>query len=167
MKNRISKIALVAAAILTSITFASAQTQEKAEKETQKAVRSCFVDKNNNNICDNFEDGSCTIGNGKGLMDGSGNRQGFREENGQGARHQANRVGRQGLRQYSKDSTGVSTRTFNRDGYRPYRGSNQDQVGAQRADRRGNDRYHRSGRGSRGRGGNQYGPGDGTGNRAR
>lgn len=147
MRKRISKIALVATAILISINFASAQTQEKTEKETQKAVRSCFVDKNNNNICDNYEDGSCTIGNGKGLMDGSGNRQGFR--------------------QHSKDSTGVTTRSFNRDGYRPYRGTNQDQVGAQRADRRGNDRYYRSGRGSRGRGGNQYGPGDGTGNRAR
>lgn len=57
----------------------SAQTPQKAKNENRK---SCYVDKNNNGVCDKHEDGTCKVGNGKGLQDGSGKGQGLRDGSG-------------------------------------------------------------------------------------
>lgn len=70
---------IVAAMALFMAIGLSAQTPQKGNQENRK---SCYVDKNNNGICDKHEDGTCKIGNGKGLQDGRGKCQGLRDENG-------------------------------------------------------------------------------------
>ena len=82
MKTKVILMTLVLAAT-TTIASAQVQTQEQS---TQTAKRSCFVDADANGICDNFEDGTCTIGTGSGLMDGTGNRAGVRDGSGIGRR---------------------------------------------------------------------------------
>ena len=54
----------------------------------------CFVDANNNGVCDSYENGTCKVGNGKGLQDGSGRGQGLR--NGSGRRGGGNQAIGQG-----------------------------------------------------------------------
>jgi hypothetical protein len=45
---------------------ATGMAQEKVnEVKTTQEKRACFVDKDNNGLCDNFENGTCTIGNGR------------------------------------------------------------------------------------------------------
>lgn len=82
MKTKVLLIGL-AMAVFSTVGFA----QERAEKtNTEQTRKSCFVDKDNNGVCDNFEKGTCTIGTGKGLRDGSGYRQGLRDGSGAGRR---------------------------------------------------------------------------------
>lgn len=123
-----------------SIFAVSAVAQESVIK-TNDVKRSCFIDNDKNGLCDSFESGTCTIGNGKGLMDGSGNRQGLRD--GSGARR--------------RDGSCLSDNTTNRGrGNATYRQSGRNNSGPK--DGTGN-RSHRGNRGSRG--GNR--PMDGTG----
>lgn len=105
MKTKVLLIGLAMAAFSTlgfaqSTTQTVKATQKKAattESNTNQAKRACFVDKDGNGLCDNFESGACTIGNGKGLMDGTGNRQGLRDGSGAGRRDGSGNV--DGLRQ--------------------------------------------------------------------
>lgn len=66
------KIIIAAMALFTTLGL-SAQTPQKTTTENRKT---CFVDKNNNRVCDKHEDGTCTTGNGKGLQDASGRKNG-------------------------------------------------------------------------------------------
>lgn len=68
-----AKVILTAVAVFASLSFAAAKETKSTTTESKK---SCYVDANNNNLCDKYEDKSCTTGNGKGLQDGSGNRNG-------------------------------------------------------------------------------------------
>jgi len=80
-----TKEILIAVAIIATRGFVSAQDNKT---ETAESKKSCYVDANNNNLCDNYEDKSCTTGDGKGLQDGSGQGKGLRDgsgrRNGQG-----------------------------------------------------------------------------------
>ena len=68
------KILFTALAFIATVGFVSAQNANN--KTTQSETRkSCYVDKNNNNVCDNYENKTCSRGNGYGLRDGSGKRQ--------------------------------------------------------------------------------------------
>ncbi|MDP3437912.1 MAG: hypothetical protein Q8S04_11775 [Bacteroidales bacterium] len=78
-----TKIVLIGLALAASTTFAAAQNNIKKTTAIQ-SNRSCFVDADKNGICDSFEKGTCTIGTGKGLMDGSGRRGGLRDGSGAG-----------------------------------------------------------------------------------
>ena len=84
-----AKLILTALVFVASMGILSAQTP-KTETKTSEAKKSCYVDANNNGVCDNYENKTCTTGNGKGLMDGSGkgksqqNRNGYRCGNGRG-----------------------------------------------------------------------------------
>lgn len=85
-----TRVVLIGLALAASTTFAAAQNN--IEKTTAiQSNRSCFVDADKNGICDSFEKGTCTIGTGKGLMDGSGRRGGLRDgagnRNGDGHRN--------------------------------------------------------------------------------
>jgi hypothetical protein len=84
-----TKILLSALAVVLSVGLVTAQEQDKTEKTTTTQNGPAFVDKDNNGICDNFENG--TPGNpnadGKGrLLDGSGRGrgQGYGMHNGRG-----------------------------------------------------------------------------------
>jgi hypothetical protein len=154
MKTKVLVIGLAMAAFSTA-GFA----QEKSdETKTEEARKSCFVDKNNNDVCDNFEDGTCTIGTGKGLMDGTGYRQGLRDGSGAGRRDGSGNI--DGVRR------GVNSRAVNVRGARgrrpaAYSGRGNVNVGRGNVNvGRGNANVGRA-RGSRG-----YGAMDGTGNRS-
>lgn len=68
------KARMIVAAMALFVTIGlSAQTPQKTSPENRK---SCYVDKNNNGVCDKHEDGTCKTGNGKGLQDGSCNKDG-------------------------------------------------------------------------------------------
>lgn len=140
MKTKVLLIGLALAA-LTTTSFA--QNANENVKITQKAQnirqantnqekRACFVDKDGNGICDNFENGTCKIGNGKGLMDGSGNRQGVRDGSGVGRRNGrgnvdgTRQVRRNGNRGYGPmDGTGNRSSRINStgNGARPMNGT--------------------------------------------
>ena len=126
--------------MLVTMTIAVAQntTEQTNTNNQNKELRSCFVDANNNGICDNFENGTCTIGNGKGLMDGSGNRVGRRDGSGNAIRGAMGRG--------SQDGTGRRV---------TYKTTSSEINGTGQIE---NQRGHS-------RGG--YGPQDGTGNRNR
>lgn len=109
MKTKLLLIGIALAAFTTTSFAQNANENVKTTQTTTKTtntaqtLRACFVDKDGNGLCDNFENGTCTIGNGKGLMDGTGNRQGLRDGSGAGRRdgtgnvdgvHQGRRGGR-------------------------------------------------------------------------
>ncbi len=74
------KARMIVAAMALFVTIGlSAQTPQKTNQESRK---SCYVDKNNNGICDKHEDGTCKVGNGKGLQDGIVKGQGLRDGSG-------------------------------------------------------------------------------------
>lgn len=77
-----AKMYLAAFALIATASLVSAQGQKKSTNSESK--KSCYVDANNNNVCDKHEDKSCTQGNGKGLHDGSGNGKGLHNGNGHG-----------------------------------------------------------------------------------
>ncbi len=96
-----TKLFISALAVVLSVGMATAQNQDPVKKDTTASSQRgpAFVDKNNNGVCDNFENGTPRNPNANGkqrLLDGSGrgvNRgTGFR--NGRGAgRGQGNRTG--------------------------------------------------------------------------
>ncbi|KKB45243.1 MAG: DUF6520 family protein [Bacteroidales bacterium] len=89
------KLILSLFALIATIGIASAQnTQTKSQTQTTQTRRTCFVDANNNGVCDSYENGTCKVGNGKGLQDGSGRGQGLR--NGSGRRGGGNQAIGQG-----------------------------------------------------------------------
>lgn len=67
----------VAIAFLAMGSFVKAQTSTPNSTTTndkaKTVYKSCYVDANHNNICDHYENKTCTRGNGKGLMNGNGN----------------------------------------------------------------------------------------------
>ena len=67
------KVVLVAVALFASLGIVMSQ---ETKTNTCESKKSCYVDANNNNLCDKHEDKSCTMGEGKGLKDGSGNKKG-------------------------------------------------------------------------------------------
>lgn len=101
MKRTIILSALVVFALIGT---ASAQdTTTKATDNTPR--RSCYVDANNNGICDKFEDGTCTVGNGEGLMNGTVRGQGLRDGSGRG-KGQGEGRGRCGNAGFRNDNKG-------------------------------------------------------------
>jgi len=77
MKTRIFISAL---AVVLSIGLVTAQEQDKKEKTTTTQKGPAFVDKDNNGICDNFENGTPGNPNATGkqrLLDGSGRGRGM------------------------------------------------------------------------------------------
>ncbi len=67
----------VVIAFLAMGSFVKAQTSTPNSSTTndnaKTVYKSCYVDANHNNICDRYENKTCTRGNGKGLMKGRGN----------------------------------------------------------------------------------------------
>ncbi|MBP6936135.1 DUF6520 family protein [Bacteroides sp.] len=116
------KLILSLVALVATIGIASAQnTQSKSQTKSTQTRKVCFVDANSNGICDSYENGTCKVGNGKGLMDGSGKGQGLRKGSGRkgGGRNQAAgqgkaRVGNtgQGLRDGSGRGNGGREANF-------------------------------------------------------
>jgi hypothetical protein len=79
-----AKVILIAVSLIASLGILSAQaTKSQAPKSESK--KTCYVDANNNNLCDKHEDKTCN-GNGKGLRDGSGRKNGNGNGAGQGLR---------------------------------------------------------------------------------
>lgn len=98
MKTKVLLMSLALAAITTT-GFAqyanqNVKTTQKTgtltESTTNQVQRACFIDADKNGLCDNFENGTCKIGTGKGLMDGTGNRQGLRDGSGAGRQNRTN-----------------------------------------------------------------------------
>ncbi len=79
---------LMIAAFTFTFTFASAQSETKQENTTAQKQQTSFVDSDNNGICDNYENGTKTNGQGKAYRYGKGNCNGcgkaYRHGNGQG-----------------------------------------------------------------------------------
>lgn len=67
-----AKLILTALVFMASAGILSAQTP-KTDNKTNEAKKTCYVDANNNGVCDNYENKTCTTGNGKGLRNGTGN----------------------------------------------------------------------------------------------
>lgn len=74
------KVFLVLIALVATIGVSAQDSKTTTKTETPR--KACFVDNNANGICDNHESGTCKVGNGKGLQDGSG--QGYCRGKGQG-----------------------------------------------------------------------------------
>jgi len=75
-----TKILLSALAVVLSVGLITAQEQDKKEKTTTTQQGPAFVDKDNNGICDNFENGTPGNPNANGkqrLLDGSGRGKGM------------------------------------------------------------------------------------------
>ncbi len=75
-----TKILFSALAVVLSVGIVSAQEQDKKEKVTTTQQGPAFVDKNNNGICDNLENGTPGNPNANGkqrLLDGSGKGKGM------------------------------------------------------------------------------------------
>lgn len=69
MKKRVLAMVVAVVAVMGIITAQT--TQKKAEATTNQpatTLRACFVDKNNNGTCDNFENGTCNVGTGNGTI---------------------------------------------------------------------------------------------------
>jgi len=79
-----AKEILIVLALITTIGIVSAQNNKTTATKSE-VKKECYVDANKNNVCDKNENKTCTVGNGKGLRDGSGNGQGLR--NGKGRRN--------------------------------------------------------------------------------
>lgn len=85
-----SRIVLFSATLLLVAGVAFAQNAKTGQgKQSQ---RNCFVDANKNGICDRHEDGTCTVGNGKGAQDGSGRGNGQGRHAGKGRRDGSGRA---------------------------------------------------------------------------
>lgn len=141
MKTKVLLIGLAMAAFST-LGFAQSTTQTvkaiqktgtTTESNTNQVKRACFIDKDGNGLCDNFENGTCTIGNGKGLMNGTGNRQGVRDGSGAGRRDGSGNIDgvRQGRGNGNRgnrgngpmDGTGNRSSRRNESGKRPLNGT--------------------------------------------
>ena len=59
-----TKVILTVLALIATIGLISAQNT-KAETSKSASKKTCYVDANNNNVCDNYENKTCTQGNGK------------------------------------------------------------------------------------------------------
>lgn len=86
-----TKILLSALAVVLSVGLVTAQEQEQDKKEKATTTQNgpAFVDKDNNGVCDNFENGTPGNPNANGkqrLLDGSGrgSGQGYGMRNGRG-----------------------------------------------------------------------------------
>jgi len=66
-----AKVILFSLAFIAILGFVSAQNNKTVAAKSE-IKKECYVDSNKNNICDKHEDKTCTVGNGKGLKDGSG-----------------------------------------------------------------------------------------------
>ncbi|HBZ26795.1 MAG TPA: hypothetical protein DEO54_11295 [Rikenellaceae bacterium] len=106
-----TRIVLIGLALAASTTFAAAQNNSVKTTAIHNN-KSCFVDADKNGVCDSFEKGTCTLGNGKGLMDGSGRRGGLRD--GQGMK----KGNRNGLRDGSGAGNGNGHGLMNGEGPR-------------------------------------------------
>lgn len=67
-----TKVLFMAFALIAMVGTLPAQTTKAGGSAKSVIKKSCYVDKNNNNVCDNYENKTCTYGNGTGLRDGSG-----------------------------------------------------------------------------------------------
>jgi len=76
-----AKVILTALAFIASLGVVSAQT---AQTQTAKSEskKSCYVDANKNNVCDKYENKTCTKGNGQGQANCNRKRQGNGQGNG-------------------------------------------------------------------------------------
>ncbi|PKP05630.1 MAG: hypothetical protein CVU10_09765 [Bacteroidetes bacterium HGW-Bacteroidetes-5] len=97
-----TRIVLIGLALAASTTFAAAQNNSVKTTAIHNN-KSCFVDADKNGVCDSFEKGTCTLGNGKGLMDGSGRREGLRDGSG---RREGLRDG-QGMKKGDRNGNGL------------------------------------------------------------
>jgi len=81
-----AKVILTALAFIASLGIASAQTAQNQTKKSE-SKQSCYVDANKNNVCDNYENKTCTKGNGPRQANCSRKRQGNGQRNGKGANY--------------------------------------------------------------------------------
>lgn len=76
------KVKVIFAAIILIAAVGVSSAQNANQTQDNQPRKTCFVDVDKNGVCDSFEKGTCTIGNGKGLCNGSrhknGNGQGYR-----------------------------------------------------------------------------------------
>lgn len=107
-----AKILIATLALFAAVSISSAQNQKAATTKTE-TKKSCYVDANNNNVCDNYENKTCTKGNGKGLMDGSrkgktnGNGNGYGCRNGKCRGQVANTQNRKGPNYVDVNKNGI------------------------------------------------------------
>lgn len=84
-----TKLFISAIAVVLSVGMITAQNQNPVKKDTTTSTQNgpAFVDKDNNGVCDNFENGTPRNPNANGkqrLLDGSGRGMAFRNGKGQG-----------------------------------------------------------------------------------
>lgn len=77
-----AKVILITLAFIATLGIVSAQTA-KMQNAKSESKQSCYVDANKNNVCDNYENKTCTKGNGPRQANCSRKRQG----NGKGANY--------------------------------------------------------------------------------
>ncbi len=111
-----TKVILTALALIATVGLISAQNT-KAESSKSISKKTCYVDANNNNVCDKYEDKTCTQGNGKGLQDGSRRGTGQRLQNGNGYK----RGNRNGQGYKNGNSKGANYVDVNKNGICDYR----------------------------------------------
>ena len=107
------KMILAALALIMTVGL-SAQTPQKTAGTNQ--TRTCYVDKNNNNICDRLENGTCVRNNRRGnnncqrnaICDGTGRQAGKGKGRGCGLRDGSGRAnGGKGTYYVDKNNNGI------------------------------------------------------------
>lgn len=99
-----TKEILIVLALITTIGIVSAQNKKTVTTKSE-VKKECYVDANKNNVCDKYENKTGTVGNGKGLRDGSGNGQGLR--NGKGRRNGTGNCKARGANYVDANNNGV------------------------------------------------------------
>lgn len=110
-----TKLFISALAVALSIGIVTAQNQNQVKKEETTTTQNgpAFVDKNNDGVCDNLENGTSRNPNANGkqrLLDGSGRKQGKGKGQAIGARDGSGREQGVGRRQAvgARDENGVA-----------------------------------------------------------
>ncbi len=100
-----TKLFFAALALMAAVSFTMAQDNKTTQRKGDPA-KACFVDANNDGLCDKAATGCCNLGqglkngqgNGQALRDGSGSGQALRNGTGNGQGLRNGNGNRQGLR---------------------------------------------------------------------
>jgi len=102
------KVKAIFAAIMLIAAVGVASAQNTNQTKNSESRKTCYVDANKNGVCDNYENGKCAVGNGKGLRDGSGRKNGNGQGRGYGKRDGSGRAnGGRGANYVDANNNGI------------------------------------------------------------
>ena len=107
-----TKLFFAALALMAAVSFTMAQDNKDTQSKGDPA-KACFVDANNDGLCDKAATGCCNLGQGQGLKNGQGNGQALRDGSGSGQALRNGTGNGQGLRNGNGNRQGLRNGTGN------------------------------------------------------